>query len=476
MSSTTESGDRRAELWSFFIVTWAVAVLFHVWGNARLAPEWGRALLVAAALAVLARPRSAWLSLPLVGAVLANVWLEAPTLGNHWLLHGFLALVVALSVLAARGEPGPSIERVVPPARLLLLAFYSFAAFAKLNEDFFDPDASCAVFYLRESADSWGALELVDGLSSSAEVGVALVVAGTELLIPLLLYLRRTRHVGVVVALCFHYVLAIDRTHQFFDFSAVLAVFFLLFLDPELRIGILDRIHDLGRRLQRRWSSGPELARLLLLGLVGVASVYAAGPDDWTDAPGQLRQIGVVVWLLAGAALIILVVGAVGAERRSHGLTARQSLTTADQPLWVLGLPLLAVLNGLTPYLEIKSGTGWNMYSNLAVVDGESNHLVVPSGLALTGGHERLVRVTDTTEPSLLFYDGDPWLIPEVQLRDFLADRPETVVEGRIGEEMVRYVGAEQSARSEWRQKFQVFRAVDGERPTGCQPSFGPAR
>ena len=41
-------------------------------------------------------------------------------------------------------------------ARWLLLVFYAFAAFAKLNSAFFDPSASCAVYYANESLSSWG--------------------------------------------------------------------------------------------------------------------------------------------------------------------------------------------------------------------------------------------------------------------------------------------------------------------------------
>ena len=37
----------------------------------------------------------------------------------------------------------------------------------------------------------------------------------------------------------------------------------------------------------------------------------------------------------------------------------------------------LVVANGLTPYLELKTGYGWNMYANLRTVDGETNHFLV---------------------------------------------------------------------------------------------------
>src|SRR2546430_10827189 len=47
-------------------------------------------------------------------------------------------------------------------------------------------------------------------------------VAGIELSIPVLLLVRRTRHLGVVVGLVFHRLIALDQSHLFSDFSSVL--------------------------------------------------------------------------------------------------------------------------------------------------------------------------------------------------------------------------------------------------------------
>ena len=163
------------------------------------------------------------------------MWEEAPVLGNHWLLVGMVDLVIllaaAVAALRRRGnEPAEFANRVFPAARLCLLGFYVFASFAKLNSAFFDRSTSCAVFYFDEATDSVGLSSLqLDGaawLQWSVIVGTAAV----ELSIPVLLVVRRTRHIGVVVGLLFHGVLAIDRTHQFFDFSSVLAALFVLFL------------------------------------------------------------------------------------------------------------------------------------------------------------------------------------------------------------------------------------------------------
>lgn len=453
--------------WVTFAVTWAAAVLFHLAGNTRLAPQWGRALLGATALVVLARPRDPRVALPLAGAVLVNVWLEAPVLGNHWLLHGLLALVVAGAVLGARTDPGASFGWLLGPARLLLLAFYAFAAFAKLNTDFFDTAVSCATFYLRETATSWGlAATSVDPVAGTAPF----LVAGIELSVPVLLAIRRARHVGVLVGLGFHAVVAFDREHQFFDFSSVLACMFLLFLSDAPRSHLLGDLEAMRARLAARWPSGPELLRLV--GLVGVALVVviAAGPGEW-PAPPLLRDVGIAVWIPVGAALWVLVLRAV----RTH--PTPDDRLGGSMPLGArTAVPVLAVLIGLTPYLEVRSSAGWNMYANLSMVDGESNHLLIRRSLPLSAVHERLVDIESSDDPSLDFYiDGD-WLLPERMLLDHLAGRPGVVVDGTIAGKAVTYVGGEVPARPLWQRKFQVWRAVPEPDAVACQPSFGPAR
>lgn len=461
--------DRWRHVWLVFAVTWSVAVLFHLAGNTRLAPEWGRALLGVAAVAILARPGSARLVAALAVTVLVNVWLEAPLLSNHWLLHGLIAVLVLVGVGMSPGDAQGVLRRAAGPLRLLLLAFYVFAAFAKLNTDFFDAAVSCGVFYLDESVRSWGFGD-IGGWSPVLQRTVTVVVAGIELMIPVLLVIQRTRGAGVVVALTFHFLLALDRTHQFFDFSAVLVALFLLFLPPDGVSEVVARLKRVRASAAARWASGPELLRLL--GLAGAALVVliASGPGEW-PAPPVLRSVGVVAWMIYGIGAIAFAVGAV---RLATGPPAR--LVPAGSSVVLLAVPLLAVLNGLTPYVELKTAASWNMYSNLAIVDGDSNHLLVPGGLALSDAHERLVEITEARGVDLDFYIGTDWRLPEVMLTDHLADRPEAVVFGRVNGEEVRYEGGAVEARPLWQRKLQVFRAVDGEGAVACQPSFGPAR
>lgn len=463
-----KAGD--LDRWLVFATTWALAVLFHLAGNSWLAPWWGKALLGLGALAVLARPRSVAPVVVLALAVLANVWLEAPLLSNHFLLHGMIALVVLGVVVLGPTGPERAMAHMLGPLRLLLLAFYGFAALAKLNHDFFDPAVSCGAQFLRESASSWGFGSLVDDLGAGPNRAIAVAVAGIELSVPILLAVRRTRVVGVVVAVAFHFVLAINQDHQFFDFSAVLVVLFLLFLPSETVAALVDRLRRLSTGLRHRWTSGPELLRLGGIAVAATVAVGAAWSEE-LDLRWVLHDAGVWSWLGYGMATLVVVALAVrGSPERAGPLLAPGTRRI------LLAVPVLAVLNGLTPYVEVKTAASWNMYSNLAVVDGESNHLLVRRGLPLTDAHERLVEIIEADGVDLGFYIGSDWRLPEVMLEDHLAERPGAVVVGLVDGEEVRYDGGQGGARPTWRQKLQVFRAVDGEGPVGCQPSFGPAR
>lgn len=495
------SADPRRDRWTCFVVLWATSVAFHLAGNPRLLPVPWRLGLGAAVVLALARPSRVPAVVPLALVVPIAVALETPALGNHWLLSGFVAVVVLAAIGEAarrrRSVPaaGDLAELAFGPLRVVLLCAYGFAAFAKLNRDFFDPVVSCATFYLRESAASWGALGTVDALPESVLDVVPLAVAVIELSVPVLLAVRRTRLVGVCVAIGFHFVLALDRSHQFFDFSSVLTALFILFLPPstwDAAIGVARRARDW---LASRRTSGPELVHLFALAWAASVPVVAALPDR--EVVRGLRAFGVWSWIALGGTLLVTLRWAVRAgEGSAVGRGDREATTPparsaalwgAGVPRWLAAVPLVVVVNGLTPYVEAKSAFGWNMYANLAVVDGDSNHLVIRNPPTLGRAHDRVVRIEETNDPSLLVYRAGGWGLAEVQLLDYLAtagpapDGAPVVLSGTLADgRTVRYeasaVRSTGLARSTLAQRVAVFRAVDVDGPVNCQPVFGPAR
>lgn len=446
-----------------FAITWAMATLFHVWVSQNsfrvlYSPDWKGIVhvgLTVAALVVLCRPRV----LPLLGLAVLQIysaWVEMPVLGNHWLLASIVALGLLLSVAAVRTLDPAEIARVFLPAgRVVLIVFYSFAALSKLNQGFFTPSGSCAPFYANESLSSLGLPTL--GYSGLPPWGAILGTVAVECSIPVLLAFRRTRHAGVLAGLLFHSLLALDRTHLFTDFSAVLLALFLLFL-PESFAGRLG---------ERAWPKRAVAAFAVAALLVSLA--LWMWPVTWLKGAGQL------LWVLYD----VVVTGSVVAFLwRSRDRSATGLLRI--RPLWLAVVPALALANGLTPYLELKTGFGWNMYSNLVTVAGHTNHLLIPRTWPVTDAQSHLVTVIGSDDPGLEGYAADRYRLALPQVQSYAAAHPGAWLRYEL-DGTVRtapHIGSDPVLSRHvpvWRHKLEIFRAVDMRTPVRCQDLWGPA-
>jgi hypothetical protein len=456
-----------ADQGTLFALLWALAALLHVLGNPTLASTTSLVVLGAGIAVVLAAPASPLALGALAVAQLATVWSEAPLLGNHWFLAGAVNLAVLIA-LAARGigrrsDPIAFWTWLLPAARWSLLGFYAFAAFAKLNEGFFDADVSCASFYLAESADSLGISSLAD--PSRAVAWAAIIgTAAIETSVPLLLLWRRARHAWVAVAMAFHFVLALDRTHEFFDFSSVLLALFTLFLPATFAREALEALG--------RWR---HVAVRIVLAAVALGLVVATARGDLGVDTARFT-VGWPLWQALGlgtlAGTVAWLVRQRPAAPAAGALRARPAM---------LVVPVLVVLNGLTPYLEVKTAFGWNMYGNLRTVGGDSNHLLVRATLPLLDDQEHLVEIVESDDAGLAFYAANRYALTERRLRAYLHDHPDASLTYRQdGEEHTVERAGDQPdlvrAVPEWQRKLLVHRAVDLRDPPRCQDTFGPAQ
>jgi hypothetical protein len=463
---------------ALFSVMWALAAVWHLLGNTQVGSGWAQGLLAVGAGLVLWRPGAVTpLALLALGGI-ATVWGEAPVIGNHWVLAGFVDLAILMAVATAalrrRWRSRDDLAaRLFPVARLCLLGFYGFAAFAKLNTAFFDRTASCAVHFFRESTDSIGVSALqLDG-AAWLEWVVIVGTAGVELAIPVLLVVRRTRHLGVVVGLVFHGLLAIDQTHQFFDFSSVLAALFVLFLPRSAGTWVAERIGSVRARLALVDARLPQLVHAGLAIVPAAAGLAVA--TELVDAATAL-DLGWWAWQVTALGMVVLTLRYL--DQRPPAPVSRS--LRPHHALFLL-VPLLVIGNGLTPYLEVKTGYGWNMYSNLRTVDGDSNHLIIRRTFPVTSEQSDLVRIVDTDDPALLGYELRGYALTWGQLRWYLADHPDVRITYRRGNELVALHRASDRPElvepgPEWREKLLLFRPVDLSSPERCVPAFGPAR
>ena len=463
-----------------FRVALAVAALFHLAGNfgvgVILRSPWllpVQLVVGVSAIVVVARPRWGAAFLTLCVAIPVSAWLEAPFLGNHWLLAASLALTHLGAEVVSRTQRGPRVASrtwatFLPAGRLVLLVAYAFAAFSKLNTGFFDPTTSCAVLYQDQLVTSLGLSVLsVDG-HDSLGLAVAVGAATVELSVVLLLLARRTRRWGVLLGMTFHWVLAFDLAQHFWDFSAVLFAAFLLFLDEQQHGRLAGRWRHL--RTQVRPAVRRVLSAVAVLAALLVTTAGALGGPE--ALRGLAVQTGHLGWALLGTGALVLVASSVRQVGTGEPLLPR--LTPV-----MLVVPALVLVNGLTPYLEIKTGYSWNMYSNLRTVAGETNHLLVPATWDTTSAQVDRVRVLESTDPRLV-PGGDQEFVWS-EFREYAIDHPDETVTYERGGQVYAAASLAQDPAGQgtvgaFDRRVLSFRAVDTSGSERCPEGFGPAR
>ena len=451
-SQPADSRGLGATTSTLFSAAWALATVFHLAGEPRHLAAQGAGwsglanlALAVAAIAVLARPGRvsplAWLA---AGQIVV-VAIDAPAIGNHWLLSGLVAVAFLFAVASGKDAFGA----FVPVARATLVVAYSFMAFAKVNSGFLDPLVSCSVEFVGDLTTHVGISPL--GLGYPIAFGVLCI----ELSIALLLIVPRTRPWGAVVGLLFHYLVGLDAARHFWDFSSALSALFLLFLPAGFATWLL------GIRLVRtllRWSP--------LLAVIGLApAVFGLG--------GVSLQVGRAAWVVGGGAFV--------AAATTYVVRQRAELSPAPlrstRPLLYI-VPALAVLNGVSPYVELKTSYSWNMYSNLATTDGQSNHLLVRRTLPLDDHGADLVRILQSDDAQLQEFASTDFLASIDSLRVYLADHPDTALVYERGSRRYSVERAADDAElaspvALWDRKLRPIRAIDAGVSQRCQSAVG---
>lgn len=384
-----------------FSAALAVGVLTHEWLTGQQGLDLGLSGVFAvvtglAALAVLLAPTSVPRVMGLFGLLAVELVVNLPDPRNHAVLVGIAggALVVWWLLqyrtrAADMLDSGVVYPLIAPFLRVAFITTFFLAAFAKLNSDFFDATASCAVWIV----ESIPLMSVPQGLRGMLLVGAVVL----EFAIPVLLLSRRTRGAAIVLGFGFHLVSA-AAGHT--AFSALAWAFYLLFLPPATlsRAVALVRVRLTGTRRRRL----AEAARtpLLPIGLglmwVGAVAVLYALPAPL--AYTAMRWGAAFPYFLYAAAWAWLLLAL-----RRHWLPAPGEGVSLQvrHVVLVAGLALL-VLNAASPYLGLKTKYSLTMFSNLQTEPGHWNHLVVPESVRVFDWQDGgLIRFEEISDPEL---------------------------------------------------------------------------
>ena len=422
---------RAFQIFSFL---WAVAVLFHYAAYPDRIVGLGSFLLTAAAVGVLFRPSSllqflamAWLQV----AVVVNTYPTA--VSNHWLFAFFvnLTIFVALGRLAFSKQRAVSTGNLflefAPVVRVELILLYFFAVLHKLNEDFLNPVVSCATEQYLDLAQNFSFLPTADWVLASLPYATLVVEAA----IPLMLCFRRTRIAGVLLGLLFHAFLALNPTHTFYDFSSVVYAAYFLFIpyDYVAKLGTHWSGTALGRWVKGLVDRGlfQNTFRVLMVGLVLVLAVnwvhqFFTYEPIFTVVPGMVEALkiaNIVVWAFYATGVILVFTRAARKDRIVQAVGGIDAITLRSVTLALI--PLLLIVNGLTPYVGLKTETSFSMFSNLQTEGPYANHLFMPTKYRVAGYQDDLVRIVNTTHPYLQEKAEQGYAFPYVQFKRLIS-------------------------------------------------------
>jgi hypothetical protein len=319
--------------------------------------------------------------------------------------HSVLAIIVNLSILGAmvtawrarqvqqsemRKKAGTSwTELVQAPIALTLSAVYFFGAFHKLNSSFIDPSVSCAGVVLDQGLRLQGIA--VGALSGGLVLTVAVFTIMFEGALAFLFLVPRLRVYGVLFGLGFHFLLS---WAHFFDFATFVFALYLIVLPHRSFVGTAEK-------------------RCMQLSRVGFVVYVAVTASAWSSAssvsPILLRwyTLQTIAWSVAVAPLLLPAVRSALVERhRSDDSRAWTRKTAA-----FIALPCVVFLNGLTPYLGLKTVANYTMFSNLRTEVDRTNHLLP------------VVRFLQVAEMQDDVVDVQEFGVPGAQIRRLSADR-----------------------------------------------------
>lgn len=462
-----------------FAPFWGAAALFSIAGdpqgligrNGLVYTVFAWAIVACSAAVVLFPRKTFWL-VALAGVTVALYALRLPVASNNKTITTVfdLAMLVSAGTLAwqARRAGGSAIDRVQLyeqiriTARLLLAVMYFYGIFHKINTDFLDPTVSCAVGLYRPLAAPFG---LEDNL-----VGRYLAIWSTfviEGIAIVALFWRRWFAVGLTIALVFHYIIPISAYSWYMDFSSLVFALYMLSMpreaSAEIYAIVYSRVVHPLRHLGGR--AGIAVPAIVLGAAAAVVVLLLSLAHPGRPSLMLLHSLFVLIWAVVGG-LAMTVMIYVAMRHLPFG-----GAKVVRQPRWLWIIPGLFFLSCLSPYVGLKTESSINMFSNLHTEGGTTNHLVFAPPPYLFGYQKDIVRVLDSSSPSLRKTAAAGRHNVRFAVEEFLRRHPDQWVTFEAGGKVYPRVTAASltsPAPSFVERKLLIFKQVDMNRPKVC--------
>lgn len=396
----------------------------------------------------------------LIITLLFDGWFHAPTASNHTMMLNFLIVAVAISGLwnwfVKRGSWQEFFEGFAPIGRWLLILMYFFGIFHKLNTGFLDPAASCATALMHKMpVISYFAGEL---WMQYAGIYSTYIIEG---FVMVCLMVRRWHYYGVIVGVIFHMMLATSVYNSYLAFSSLSILLHTLFL-PKNTLG------NFRRSKYYKWmvdANNKSKQHYVIAGIFFVQLFV-----NMISVTDPIKKMAVLPWLCVFIPFVCFIIKYAKPENKNLEVNFFFS-----KVLIVNVLTVLFFLNCISPYLGLKTKQSVNMFANLQLEGGVSNHLVFGAPTLFPYLND-VVTIKEISKGSELYrYRQDNYKVVYYELLNVLEKKRDTVVtferNGVLYENQsyeTLKVDADKMLHPRWVRKWLYFNSVETTDPKPC--------
>ena len=409
----------------------------------------------------------------IAGAALVNLydaWQVMPVNSNSFaLMFIFQVCMICAFVWLLIKERGANIDsalfyrHIAPAGRLLLLTMYFFGIFHKINEDFLNPESSCAVRLLDDFIFFPEWLIATDSMRYGA-IYATFIIEGAVMI---MLLFSRTRYYAVVVGMLFHLFIAFNFYEFYLTFSLLSFLLHVMFLGPQcVKRWQASRLRAIITAPPGKW--GALSAAFVMIGLYFAAVWAYVTTDDIT----YIYAICLPLYCLM--CLFVIIYDRPVVNETTPDESSRHYFFSPNY--LVAALPVLFFLSCFSPYVGFKNQQNLNMFANLRTEEGESNHLIWRKPIALFPYLNDSVRIISTSDGSLRYYTRkETRRMSQIRFKGWLVrERPQKEIVYEINGERFVYSGTlTPQQEEEYRMpylmyKLMAFKPILLKRPVPC--------
>jgi len=381
---------------------------------------------------------------------------SSPVSSNNKTTAFFLSILIIFSILktfifrkSISFDRNKIFHLIQGPGKLILVFMYFFGIYHKLNTDFFNPGVSCAV----ELSKPFTSIIGLEDNTTLNWIPIYLTLF-VETIAMVGLIFKRYRKLGLAVSIPFHIVIGFTGYAFYMDFSTIVLAMYSLNINNDS----LERIRDFYERRFKLYWIKKTISLIPLgfaLGLFIYVTILCQGVCSYRSFMPIFAFYSIPISLIL---MFSKNVKKEGWKKSKSGL--------------LFLIPIVFFLNGLSPYLGLKTESSISMYSNLYVEGRTTNHFFHGVLPGFWNYSDEVITVIDSNNnklregESFIRYDFDRRLSNlrnvEITVQSNLKSTPQ-----QISTNEANWNNTYDEAH--WlMKKYLIFKPIDLKRPKVC--------